>query len=250
MPGLSGLTAAQLLEVVDAGTSADAAGRGRIMLAAAVPDLPAEDLDELSLGQRDAWVLALRCATFGDTLTSRVRCPECGLLLTVRVPREHAALQEPSREPRAETVRVQQGSVVVEARSPDGAALAAAARCADVSAARASLIAGCVVSATAGGAPVDPLELDDALIELLGEAIVEAEPQVEVRLGMTCAACGHEWAPVLDIVHYLWRELSTMSVQLLDEVHQLAVGYGWSEEQVLRLPSSRRRQYVERLAGG
>jgi hypothetical protein len=36
-------------------------------------------------------------------------------------------------------------------------------------------------------------------------------------------------------------------VQVLDEVHELASAYGWSEEEILGLSSRRRRQYVERL---
>lgn len=220
------------------------------MLAAAVPEVPDELIDDLSLGQRDAWVLELRCATFGDTLASRVTCPDCGLLLTVRIPHGHISLQPPSTSDAPIAVRVEEGPVVIEARAPDGAALLAAEACHDLATARASLISSCLRSVRRDGEPVDPLSLDDGILERVGEAIVAAEPQVEVRVAMTCAGCGREWAPVLDIVQFLWREVSTASVHLLDEVHQLAIGYGWSEEQVLKLSSRRRRQYVERLASG
>lgn len=250
MASRAGLSAAQLLEIVDAGAAVNAVARGRLMLAVAVPDLLGEQLDDLSLGDRDAWVLELRCGTFGDELAARVRCPNCAGTLSARIPHAHVALQALCSAPHeACVVRVTDGDVSVEARTPDGAALAAAACCADVAAARASLVSSCV-SALRDGAPLDPLELDDALLRRVGEAIVEAEPQVEVRVPMSCAACGHEWAPVLDVVHFFWRELSASSVALLDEVHQLAIGYGWSEEQVLRLSPRRRRQYVERLADG
>lgn len=246
MARTSGLTAAQLFTVVDAGMHANAAERGRIMLAASLPQLDDERLDELSLGQRDAHVLELRCGTFGETLSARVSCPSCSVRLSVRIPREHVALQPPSTDA-APVVHVEHGPVVVEACAPDGAALLAAAACHDVAAARASLIAGCIVSARIDGESVDPLRLDDATLDFVGQAIVAAEPQVDVRVGMSCASCGHELTPVLDIVQFLWRELSAASVHLLDEVHQLAMGYGWSEEQVLQLPAARRRQYVERL---
>jgi hypothetical protein len=244
----SGLSAAELLELVDAGVDGNAAQRGAIMLAAAAPD-EAGALERLSLGQRDAWVLALRCATFGDTLLSRVACPHCGMLLTVRIPRGHVSLQEPATGVGPVAVEHGEQGLAVEARAPDGDALAQAAACPDVAAARAALI-GCCVTATRDGEPIDPLSLDAALLERLGEAIVATEPQVEVRVSMRCASCDREWAPVLDIVQFFWRELSAASVQLLDEVHQLAIGYGWSEEQVLKVSSRRRRQYVERLASG
>lgn len=245
-----GLSAEDLLDVVDAGTEANNAERGRLMLAEALRELPAERLDQLSLGRRDAWLLALRCGTFGDTLAARVICPRCARQLSVKVPRGHVDLQEPSTDPAPIRVHLREDTVTIEASAPDGAALALAALCADVDTARWALIASCIHSAHRDGKPIDPLTLDDALLERVGDAIIEAEPQVEVRIPMACAGCGHEWAPVLDIVQFLWRELSVTGVRLLDEVHELAVGYGWSEEQVLRIPSRRRRQYVERLASG
>lgn len=243
----TGLSAAQLLEVIDAAADGDAGTRGRVLFAAAAPDLPDEQLDELTLGVRDAWILDLRCATFGDELRGRVTCPACGLRLMVRIPRDEVSRCLPSDE--APWIRIEQGPIVVEARSPNGHILAAAARCPTVESARRTLISMCVSAAEKDGGAVDPLQLDDELLERIGAAIVAADPQAEVGVTMSCAGCGNEWTPVLDIAEFFWRELVTTGVQLLDEVHELAIGYGWSEEQVLRLSSRRRREYVERLAG-
>lgn len=248
--GQRGLSAAHLLEVIDAASEENAAVRGSVLLAAAAPDLADGQLEELTLGARDARILDLRCQTFGNTLPGRVTCPACGLLLTVRIPRQevarHGSLDEEEQRP---WVRIVEGPLVVEAHSPDGRDLAAAASCPDDETARRALIAGCVSVTGADGEAVDPLELGDELLERVGEAIVAIDPQAEVGVTMGCAGCGNEWTAILDIVQFFWREISTTGVQLLDEVHQLAVGYGWSEEQVLRLPSRRRREYVERLAG-
>lgn len=242
-----GLTAAQLLELVDAGTGEDAAVRGRL-LGAAASGRPGDGVDQLSLGGRDAWILALRCATFGDVLPARVVCPDCGLLLSVKVPREAVSRQEPPQNGDEQPiVRVEHDSLVAEARSPDGPVLAAAARCPDVTSARLALIRGCVLRAWHDGEPIDPDALDDDALQHIGEAILESDPQAEVCVTMTCAACGHQLSAVLDVAEFFWRELTATGVQLLDEVHQLAIGYGWSEEQVLRLSSRRRREYVERL---
>jgi hypothetical protein len=244
----TGLSAAQLLEVVDAGADGDAAARGGVMLAAAAPDLADERLDTLTLGARDAWILDLRCATFGDTLLGRVTCPACGQRLTVRIPRQEVSRGEPSEEA-APSVRIEHGPLLVDARSPDGRTLAVAARCPTEELARRALISGCVSVTDADGGAVDPTELGDELLERIGESIIAADPQAEVGVTMGCAGCGSEWTAILDIAQFFWREITATSVQLLDEVHQLAIGYGWSEEQVLRLPSRRRREYVERLAG-
>ncbi|WP_028066867.1 hypothetical protein [Solirubrobacter soli] len=246
MASAIGLSAAQLLDLVDAAESADAAARGRLMLAAAVGD--ARPLDELTLGQRDAWVLALRCGTYGDVLVSRVKCPDCGLTLSVAIPRGHLGVPALDESPPV-AVRVVDGAWAVEARAVDGFALAAAARCRDVASARAALISACVTHASYAGDPVDPLDVPDTVVAAVGEALLAADPGCELRVPLACAGCSLEWSPVLDIVHYLWRELATSSSHLLDEIHHLAKGYGWTEDHVLTLSSRRRRQYVERLAG-
>lgn len=244
----TGLSAAGLLDVIDAAADSDAGTRGSVLLAAAAPDLPDGSLDELTLGVRDAWILDLRCATFGDELRGRVTCSACGLRLTVRIPRDEVSRPGPSDEA-APSIRIEHGPFVVEAHSPNGRVLAAAARCPTEESARRTLICGCVSAAGKDGGAVDPSELDDELLERIGAAIVAADPQAEVGVTMSCAGCGNEWTPVFDIAEFFWRELLATSVQVLDDVHQLAIGYGWSEEQVLRLSSRRRREYVERLAG-
>jgi hypothetical protein len=245
-----GLSAAGLLEVVDAGADGNAAVRGSVLAAAAAPEVAGERIQELTLGDRDGRILGLRCATFGDTLCGRVTCPACGSALTVRIPRDEVSRGETVNESeRPASVRIEEGSFVVEARSPDGRILAAAAACEGEDEARRALIRGCVTVSGADGGDLDPLGLEDELLERVGEAIVELDPQAEVGVTMGCAGCGNEWTPILDIAQFFWRELSATSVQLLDEVHQLAIGYGWSEEQVLRLSSRRRREYVERLVG-
>jgi hypothetical protein len=249
MGELGRLAAADVLEIVDAGGERDAAQRGLLLLERARPDHPAERLAGATLGFRDAQLLALRCGTFGDPLAGRVRCPACELLLAVDVGRAELERLAAGGEPEpGDAFEIECGDVVVTARPPDGHALRAAAAQEDVDGARRSLIGSCVLEARSGKRKLDVGSLSDEVLEQVGEAIVAADPQSEVRIELTCAGCGHEWMPVLDIALFFWRELSAASVQILDDVHQLATGYGWSEEEVLRLSSRRRRRYVERLA--
>jgi hypothetical protein len=242
------LSTSQLIEAVDVGTSVNAAEQGRTLLALVLPDPSDERLDATSLAVRDAWLLDLRCATFGSTLKARVVCPRCHTQLALEIPRASIPLAQPRAEHLSGApIRVRQGELVVEARSPDGAALARAAQCPDIASARVSLIASCLTVRSPQGDALDVEALDEQTLERVGAAIVEAEPGVEVSLGVTCVNCEHVWEPVLDILLFLWRELSSTSVQVLDQVHELASAYGWSEQEILRLSSRRRHQYVERL---
>jgi hypothetical protein len=245
----TGLSAAELLELADAGANSDVAQRGLLLLEAALGERSLEELAAVALGARDGLVFELRCDTFGDKIPARISCPACELLLSTEIAREEIGMRAlPERDACSRSVPVSCGDVAVEARTPDGAALTRAACAPDLEAARRSLIESCIVSAVRGeDEPLDPLALPDAVICEVGDALLEADPQAEVRVDLTCAGCGHQWAPVFDPVLFLWRELTTTSQQILDDVHQLATGYGWSEEEVLRLSSRRRRRYVERL---
>jgi len=238
-----GLSPAKLLDVVDAGSGSDPAERGLLLLAAARPDLDQESLPWVGLDERDAAIVALRCATFGDSLSGRITCPACHIVLAVSMTREELA-REPGGGPVA---RIELGEFAVEARPPCGSDLLHAAAEANVADARLALIDRCVVEARAGSVEIDPADLPDEVLDGVGEAILAAAPGAELRVELTCAQCGHAWAPVLDPVLFMWQELSGASAQMLDDVHQLAAAYGWTEADVLSLSARRRRRYVERL---
>lgn len=248
MPGLS---ATRLLETVDEGAALDAAGRADVMFAAALPTSPQERAT-FSLGDRDAWLLELRCATFGDLLPARVACPKCSLLVGVEIGHEHLSRRPPVEAPAPPApARLSVDGYELEVTPPDGSALARAAACPDVVTARASLVDDCLVVIVSDVEdPVDPNSLPESVVERAGAEILVADPQSEVTVGLICAGCGHDWAPVLDIALFTWSELEVAAAQILDEVHDLAHSYGWSEPEILALSSRRRRRYVERLAGG
>ena len=152
------------------------------------------------------------------------------------------------REPRV--VETVVGLYQLTLRSPDGPVLDAASATRDHELARRVLGPGCVVEAFADdGRPVDVGDLPDDVLALAGAAIVEEDPQAEVLLDLTCAGCGHAWMCAFDAVTFMGAELENLAAHLVEDVHTLANAYGWSEDQVLTLPSRRRRRYVERAAG-
>jgi hypothetical protein len=245
------LTAGEILDLADAGQSGDPVTRGRLLLAAARPEWPAALGDRVSLGDRDACVLELRCATFGEQLDARTVCPGCGAQLALQVVadtlRRTAAPAAPVLSP---VFSVDAGGFSVQARSPDAVVMAAAAATGDHALARRALIDGCVVAAVdASGVRVRAETLPDDVVAAVGDAIVAQDPQADVRMKLTCAACGHAWTCRFDAVGYLVAELDNLAVHLVEDVHTLAAAYGWTEEEVLALPSRRRRRYVERALG-
>jgi hypothetical protein len=239
--GTAPLTAAAIMDVADAGRAGDPAARGLLLLGAALGE--DHGLLDVDLGTRDAVVLEVRRATLGEEVRGHLWCPVCGVQLGVRLT---AASLRRAAEGDADVV-VESGAWRVVARAPDGHVLAAAARAPGVAAARAVLIAGCVAGAWRDGETAGVDEIPDDVVAVVGEALVARDPMLDVRIGVTCAACSHAWSCCFDAAAFFWIELDALAGRILDEVHSLATAYGWTEAEVLALSSSRRRRYTERL---
>jgi len=67
-----------LLDCWERGRTRHALDRALLLFAVAMPDEDPDTLADRSLGQRNAALLRLRQALFGDELRSCVDCPNCG----------------------------------------------------------------------------------------------------------------------------------------------------------------------------
>lgn len=241
-----GLSAARILDVTDAGVGADPVRRGTVLLASTHPEWGAEQVSGLVLGEREALLLGIRRATFGDVLGARTVCPACGAELAVEVP---AAVLRPDGDAVSATLsfELEVGPVSLTIRPPDGAVLARAAAEPDADSCRLALVAGCIVAAVGSAGTIDLSELPADVVAAAGEAIVERDPRSEVTVALACASCGHDWTAGFDAGLFLWEELTAVSVRLVDDVDVLARAYHWSEAEILAMSSSRRRRYVERI---
>ncbi len=88
---------------------------------------------------------------------------------------------------------------------------------------------------------------DELIIEALSRAMLEADPQAETMVHLTCPSCGHGWDLLFDIAEFFWREISVHAQRLLREIDTLARAYGWTEREILSLPAQRRQTYLEML---
>lgn len=239
---MRGLTSGPLLDVWEAGADANNPARARLLLESA-----GAWAEGFGLGERDARLLELRRRTFGEELRAIVRCPQCGQQLEVASCVSDISFEEIAPElrggrPFATTV----DGVEIAGRTPTVADLTAAARCPDVDSARLELVWHCVTSGLSG----PPEDLSPEVVRAIGDAAAEADPQAEIRFRLSCACCGHEWAAVLDITDFLWREVAAAGERLLDEVGVLAAAYGWPEQEILALSPWRRRTYLDRVSDG
>jgi hypothetical protein len=242
------LSAQQILQAWERGRDHPPAQRALDLLATALPETGREALAHLTVGERDACLLQLREKTLGPTLRGGTECPACKARLELALAVRDVLQDQPFPLPERE-MELAAAGYSVRFRLPDGEDMAAAGACREVPAARALLLARCVLGARRDdGSPVAPAELPAEVVEAIGESMAERDPQALVELRLTCAACAHSWTAVLDVGSFFWTELSALSQRLLHEVHVLARAYGWSEREILAMSAARRHGYIEKVS--
>ncbi len=209
----------------------------RTLALAAAGGAPRERVADLSIGQRDAYLLALRQDCFGSALACVVDCPECGAELEMDLSLADVAVHGGDRDHTPVTA----DGTDIELRAVTSRDLLTVA---GRPTARRELIHRCI---TAGG-PGAAHSLSEAALDEISAAMAVLDPQADVCVDIDCAVCDHRWAAPFDIAGYLWSELHTHALRILRDVHELASLYGWSEAEVLAVSPSRRRRYLEMAA--
>jgi hypothetical protein len=218
--------------------------RALVLLQMAWPDVAPQRWGTLPLGARDARLFTLFEALFGSALETLVDCPACGEALELSL---HTADVRPEPRPGEgdDLPPLQHQGYELDYRLPGSDDLIAVQQAAgDAGAAVRQLIERCVLHARQAGRPIAPAELPPAVIERLQQDMAQHDPGADIRIALSCPACGHGFERRFDIGDYLWQELEDWAERTLAEVHALACAYGWSEPLVLSLSAMRRRRYI------
>lgn len=227
--------------------------RALLLLSAASPETGWEELASLTVGERDAALLALRRGLFGDTLAGESFCPDCGGQVEFQASVTELLAADDGRlrsGKRRGTLRLPEGRSL-EFRLPDSRDLAALVGADDPDRARRILAERCVTADLAGeggGEELKEIEpFSDEFLALLSQAMEQSDPLADIRFDLTCPDCGREWSVALDILLWMWDELGREARGLLRDVHVIARAYGWSERNILDLSPERRRAYVDMI---
>ena len=242
------------------GLGRDPARQALVLLAAACPQFPPGDLAHLPLGWRDTVLLALRTVLFGPRLEGLAGCPACGAQLELDftaadvqsgpgveevLGRWAAATGPPSLQVREAgwevTVRLPSTSDILALEAVPGG---------DASMGGRMLLERCVMAIRA---PSDerpsPAGLPPEVLDAVDAAFLDADPQADVALSVTCPACGQGWTVPFDIASYLWSEVDDWARRTLRDVHTLAAAYGWPEADIVALSPARRQFYLSMVVG-
>ncbi|SRR5258706_2124952 len=244
-------SAAELLAVWERARAQPMTTQALMLLEAASPGVSWEDLAKLSVGQRDARLLALREVLFGSRLTGLTSCPRCRQQLEIGI--QSADIQADGDQTDLELLSATSGGYLARFRLPnseDLTAIAGREDQPDEAATVRKLLSRCLVELRRNGRlqRLDPSRaLPPALIEAIAAEMEKADPQANVQIPLDCADCGNRWLSAFDIVYFLWSEIDNWAKRLLREVCALASAFGWRESDILAMTAQRRQLYLQMI---
>jgi hypothetical protein len=247
---MRGLSEQDLLHVWESGAVQHPLDRALTMLSPAYPTASRSMLAQLSIGQRDTCLFALRELTFGSRLTGTATCPSCkeriefSLNLRDMGFLEEAEALSQNLDQRIYTHTIDSYQLHVHTPTSLDIAMVAKQRNDDPIA----LLHRCITQVTQDGTRVDLTVLPEIVANRLVSFMAECDPHAEVELDLTCAVCQHRWSLLFDIVTFFWIEIAAQAKRLLRDVHMLACAYGWRETDILTMSATRRQLYLEMVA--
>ena len=236
------LSAAELLDVWEHGFVQSPAERALTLLEAACPELSADSIAKLTVGERDLRLLTLREWTFGSQLLCLAMCTGCGEQLELSLRAADLFAQETTDL--SDNFSVYAGEYEVTFRLPNSLDLVEVSRRADVAAGRQLLLARCISKAEHSGEEIASSELPPFVLDAVVARMGELDKSGDVQLSLNCPQCSHASQPIFDIESFFWREISAWANRILREVHALASAYGWRESDILGMSTWRRQVYL------
>ena len=238
------LTAQELLTVWERGRRQMPARRALMLLSAALESEAADRLKAITVGERDARLLQLRCGLFGSAMAACAQCEHCGQSLEFSLDATQIAQ---TFVPASSAASAQIDDYEIEYALPTAGDLAELSTSGSATEAREALLSRCVRSVTHHARALTWADLGESILDRLGDLMRQADPLAEIQLSLTCSHCGKTAKPLFDIVTYLCREIDVWAARIVDEVHAIAREYGWTEETILNLSPERRQLYMERI---
>lgn len=224
---------------------------------------------QLLVGDRQYLLLKLRQLTFGDRIQSVLSCPwpNCGRAIDIDFNISDIPISECQQ-----VLPVYESSLSIDGlslpdclsqslvsdelkysfRLPNGADQETCGRLALSSPAHAlhNLLGCCVKKIGAIENPGDEIiaELPAGLIMNIEQDMEQRAPSLELTMEVDCPECKRSFIAPFELQDFFFGELIINTELLYREVHYLAFHYHWSEEEVMAMPRSKRRQYIDVLS--
>ena len=241
------LKAEELLSVWEQGLNQPLLQRALILLAAAFPEIHPDTLVKFTIGQRDLRLLQLRECLFGQQLLNTAMCPECGQRIEWQNSiADYANLTDGNTNIISEFDFNAEG-YTLRFRLPTSLDIASAVNCESAENVQQHLLTRCLLKVEHAKASCDVDQLPESILQKLNQQMNSLDPHADIRVHLNCPECSHSWEVAFDIASFLWAEVNDWAGRMLQVVHKLAAGYGWSEREILSLSPVRRQLYLGML---
>lgn len=215
-----------------------------LVLRRVFPERSYAELAALPLGQRNALLLQIRAATFGDSLSGSAPCQSCQTPLSFAFSAARLLAMAPEETAEHE---LSVGSIYGRLRLPTSSDVLVSLQ--GPAAERGlRLLERCVLSLRREAEPIRAAELTLPERTQLAVELSQRDPLAELQFDLVCPTCRHTTSIWLDIGSYFFAELTHHALRLLSDVERLARAFGWREPDVLGLSPRRRRLYLEAAA--
>ena len=238
------LTNTSLLELWEYGHAATPFEYGNLLLMLDDARNDEDDILDLTLGERDRYLLDLRKRLFGSKINAESHCKECSekqdmsftiqdiMVKNYHVKNEYDMLTE-ELSIKLRPVKLRDLSLVSSKQKHETA--------------EDMLLELCILSAKKNGNKIPVTSMSQQEKANIVSEMSEIDPQSEIIINSKCPSCGVVCNFVFDICAYLRTEIDAYVRQLLLDVHYLSASYGWSESDVLAMSDHRRRMYINMI---
>jgi hypothetical protein len=238
------ISAEELLRVWEFGQFRPPPHRALMLLAASSPSVSREELEQMSIGERDAHLLELRESLFGPQFAGLSECPSCKSNIEIDFDSSEIKSFDSKQDG---PFRFAFGDYEFKCRLPNSADLFQLKESSDLDEMKMSILDKCLLEKKFKGAEVSLSQLPNEAIDACNAELSLRDPQADVSLSLVCPDCSHRWEVIFDIVSFAWQEISVWAGRLLRQIHIIAAGYGWHEQEILALSPLRRQAYLEML---
>jgi hypothetical protein len=201
---------------------------------------------QLPVGRANALLLRLHVAMFGPRIDCGTTCPACAEALELEIDAGDLLGREPP--PHTGPALLQDASWEVSFRLPTELDVEATRGERDPHVARSLLLQRCVSECRRATEPVDILLAPPEVTTRLGARMEELDPLAVIDFELRCGGCGHGWSSALEVDSILWARLDAWARRMLEEVHELARIYGWSERDIVSMSPWKRQIYLDLAA--
>lgn len=201
------------------------------------------NIAQLSVGERDARLLAFRKSIFGARLINMAHCPHCNGIVEWEASVDDMRLQDITPDGQAKILRLESNGYTIHFRLPNSDdIIKAISRGSSIDAS--AFISSCVLRVDQQEQKA-PEILPENVLDEISKRMAEADPQADLTMLLSCPECNNQWQAPFDILQYLWLEIESWARRMLKEVAVMAKHFGWSEREILSLSPIRRQQYLE-----